>query len=81
MGDFLKTILRKLIPKNIAGILGVIQKAFDVIRELLAFATRVIAPLIPGDRDDKLIAWIDSKFKIIDAGFQKVKDFLLSVGV
>ena len=81
MPEFLKTLLRKLVPKNIAAILGIVQKVIDVIRELIALAIRLIAPLIPGDKDDKIIAKIDEIFKIVDDSFQKLKDFLLSVGV
>ena len=63
MSEFLK----KLVPKNIAGILGLIQTAIPVIRELLIVITRICAIVIPGDKDDKIIAKISAGFKTFEA--------------
>jgi len=73
MGDFLK----KLVPKNIAGILGLIQTAIPIIRELLMVVTRICAILIPGDRDDKIVAKIKAAFDAFEAAFEKFKNFFL----
>ena len=67
------TFLKKLIPKNIAGILGVIQTAIPFVREVLMLATRICAALIPGDKDDKVIAKIREVFDQLEAGFEKLK--------
>ena len=73
-------LLRKLIPKNIAGVIGVIQTAIPIIREVLMLATRICAVLIPGDKDDKMIEKIKAIFDKIENGFEKVKNFLVSTG-
>ena len=77
----ISNLLRKFIPKNIAGILGLIQSFIPVIRELLMVATRICAVFIPGDKDDQIIAAIKKGFDEIVAIFEQVKDFFLKVGV
>ena len=69
--------LEKLIPKNIAGIIGAIQTAIPIIREVLMVLTRICAILIPGDKDDKIVAVIKGIFDKVEAVFNKVKGFLL----
>jgi len=75
----IKNLLMKLIPKNIAGILGVIQTAIPFVREILILATRICAVLIPGDKDDKIVAAIKKGFDSFEGVFEKVKDFFLEV--
>lgn len=72
-------LLKKLLPKNIAGILGVVQVAIPLVREVLMLATRICAVLIPGDRDDKIVAKIRSVFDKIEAKFDGAKTFILEV--
>jgi len=72
--------LGKLIPKNIAGILGLIQTAIPIIREVLMVATRICAVLIPGDKDDKIVAQIKVIFDKAEGVFEKAKKFLLLAG-
>ena len=69
--------LDKLIPKNIAGILGLIQTIIPIIREALMLATRVCAVLIPGDKDDEFIAKIKKAFDVAEGWFEKAKKLLL----
>lgn len=76
----LKDFLRKLLPKNVAGILGVIQTALPLIRELLMLATRVCATVIPGEADDKIVAGIRKIFDIVEVKFARIKDFFLQAG-
>ena len=76
MGAF----LARLIPKNIAGIVGVVQAVITIIRELLIVATRVCATVIPGDADDKAVAKVRAVFDKVEAVFEKIKGFLLKVG-
>jgi len=71
------SLLKKLIPKNIAGILGLIQTAIPVIRELLVVAVRLCAVVIPGDKDDKFIAKIVAGFNAFEKLFEKFKNFFL----
>ena len=74
------SFLKKLIPKNIAGILGVVQTAIPLVREVLMVATRICAILIPGEKDDEIVAVIKKGFDAFEAGFEKFKDFFLKVG-
>ena len=73
----MNNFLKRLIPKNIAGIVGVIEAVFNVIRELLMVAARICATIIPGDADDKLVAKIKSIFDKVEEVFEKIKSFLL----
>ena len=76
-GENMSEFLKKLVHKNIAGILGLIQTAIPVIRELLIVLTRICAIVIPGDKDDKIIAKISAGFKTFEAIFEKFKNFFL----
>jgi len=76
----LSNLLRKLIPKNIAAIIGFIQALIPVIREVLMVATRICAVVIPGDKDDAIVAQIKVVFDEIVLVFEKLKDFFLKVG-
>ena len=71
--------LEKLLPKNIAGIIGVLQVALPIIREVLMLATRICAVLIPGDKDDIIVAQIKSVFDKAEGVFEKAKKFLLGL--
>lgn len=75
----MKDFLRKLIPKNVAGIIGLIQSLIPVIREALMLATRICA-IIPGVKDDVIVAAIKKAFDAFEKIFEKVKDFFLEVG-
>lgn len=77
----LSNLLRKLIPKNIAGIIGAIEAFIPVIREILMVAVRVCAVFIPGDKDDEIVASIKKFFDEIVLIFEQVKNFFLNVGV
>jgi len=72
-------LLSKILPKNVAGILGVIQTAIPIIREVLMLATRICAVLIPGDKDDKIVAAIKGVFDKAEGIFEKAKKFLLGL--
>jgi len=76
--NFITSLLNKAVPKNVAGILGLIQTAIPIIREVLMVATRICAVLIPGDKDDKIVAAIKNIFDKAEAIFEKAKKFLLS---
>jgi len=74
-----KKFLAKLLPKNIAGILGLIQTIIPIVRETLMIATRLCA-IIPGVKDDVIIAAIKKGFDAFEKIFEKIKDFFLKVG-
>jgi len=47
---------------------------------LLVVITRVCAIIIPGDKDDKIVAVIVKIFDSFEDIFNKIKGFFLSVG-
>jgi len=75
----IKSLLRKLIPKNLAGIVGLIQSALPLIREFLMVITRICAVLIPGNKDDLLVEKIGDFFDGFEEIFEKIKDFFLEI--
>ena len=71
MMDFLK----RLIPKNVAGVLGVVQTVIPLARELIIVVIRIVAVFIPSWEK-----YIDSATQIthsIEEGFRKLKNFFL----
>ena len=73
------TILKKLIPKNIAGILGLVQTIIPVVRELFMVTIRLLSILMPGKVDDELVAKVRSICDKIESGFDAIKRFLLGL--
>jgi len=74
----IKKLLRKLIPKNIAGFLGLLQVALPLIRELIIVVIRLLAVLLPGKLDDELVAKVRKVFDQIEEVFVKyLKDIWL----
>ena len=69
------------IPKNLAGILGIIQAVIKFGKEVATLALDIVAPLIPGDKDEKVIETIRDIFNTADGWVEKIKSFLLQVGV
>ncbi len=74
------SLLRKLIPKNIAGILGLVQSIVNTLRELLMLIVRLLAIFMPGKFNEGLIVKIASSHGWIDKGLKKIVDFFLKVG-
>ncbi len=52
----LLNILKKILPKNIAGLLGVAQVIVPLIRELIMVIIRILAVVMPKKVDDELVA-------------------------
>ena len=48
MPNFVKEWFKRILPKNIAGILGVVQQAVPLVKEILIVAIRLAAIVIPG---------------------------------
>lgn len=69
-------LLRRLISKPLAGILGVVQVVIPLVREVLMAATRICI-LIPGDNDDKVVAKIKEIFDKIESAYEKFKNIFL----
>ena len=73
------TLLKKILPKNIAGLLGILQVIVPLIRELVMVIIRFFAVFMPGKVDDKLVAKVKSGCDKIEGGFDAVKGFLLGL--
>lgn len=73
--------LIKYVPKNIGGILGIIQAVLSFVREVCMLAARLICPIIPGDQDDKVVAFIDKLAGKISSVIEKVKNWLLALNI
>lgn len=77
------TLIKKLLqwlPKNIGALIGIAQAIIKFVKEVATLALDLIAPLIPGDGDDKVIKFVRDLCNTIDGWLEKIKTFLLSVG-
>lgn len=68
------------IPKNIGAVIGVVQTVVSGIKELAMVFARFFCGLIPGDADDKVVAWIKKIADIILEFLEKFKNWLLGLG-
>ena len=79
----MNTLLNKLLrwlPTNIGAILGVIQAVIKFVKEIATLALDIIAPLIPGDKDDKIILWVRDMCNKVDEWVEGIKVFFLKIG-
>ena len=74
------SFLTKLIPKNIAGFLGLLEVVIPLVRELVIVVIRLLAVLMPNKVSEDLIEKVTDIADKIQYGFDKVKDFFLKVG-
>ncbi len=71
-------LLKRLIPENIAGILGLLGTIIPLVRELVMVAIRLTAVFVPAIK-----LWIEPAGKFFDIVmmlYNKIKDFFLEVG-
>lgn len=73
------SFLRKLIPKNIAGILGVIQLIIPLVRELLMVITRIIGIFRSELKVEDTVAKIKSISDKVETGFVRFKNLFLGI--
>ncbi len=71
----IKDFLARLLPANIAGILGVVQVVFPLARELIIVVMRIVAVFIPSI--GVLIPKVVDSLSAIEAGFEKFKNIFL----
>ena len=76
---WITNLLKRLIPKNIAGILGVIGVIIPLIKEFLVAAVRVIAVFIPPM--EKWIAKLDTFFANLTKAYDSIKRVLLGLKI
>lgn len=80
----MNTLIKKLIswlPKNIGAMIGIGQAFLKVGKEICTLLLDIVAPIIPGNKDDIIIAAVRNVFNIVDAWMEKIKVFLLKVGI
>jgi len=79
--DYLKNLIQKLIPANIAGILGVIGTLIPLVRELVMVGLRIADVIMTvfakPDVIDPIIVKVGNIFDTIQGGWDKIKDFFL----
>ena len=73
MGSFLK----KLVPENVAGIIGLLQALLPLVRELIIVVIRILAILMPKRFSESMIVKTSNTFASIIGIFEKVKNFFL----
>ena len=73
------TFFKKLIPHNIAGIIGIVQQIVPLAKEIVIAAIRIIDILTPDKGLEPLIVKIAEIFDKITAGINKFKNFFLGL--
>jgi len=73
----MSTFIKKLIPGNIAAIIGVVQVIIPLARELVVAAIRIIDVLTPGKGLEPLIIKTVAIFATIEGGINSFKNMFL----
>ena len=73
----MRSFFKRLIPNNIAGILGIIGVVIPLIRELIMVGLRIIAVFYP--KAESLIESIGKKFDSLTQVWDNIKRFLLGL--
>lgn len=83
----LDLLIKKLIlwvPKNIAGLIGLLQAIVRCIREIAMVITRLLCPILTfgadGKTDDRVMAQIAAIADKIDKSLEALKNTLLLAG-
>ena len=74
------TFFKKLIPNNIAGIIGVIQTLVPLARELVIVVIRIVDVLTPDKGLEPIIVKTKKIFDNIEKGIETFKNFFLGLG-
>lgn len=69
--------IKRLIPKNIAGVLGVIQQLVPLAKELIVVVIRILAIVVPGKLPENAIKKVQAISTKIEVAMHKIKDGLL----
>ena len=75
MGNFFK----KLIPNNIAGIIGTVQALVPLVRELLIVTIRIVDIFAFAQGLEPLIHKVSTISASIESGVEKIKNMFLGV--
>ena len=70
--------IKRLVPKNLAGILGVVQQLVPLVKELVIVAVRIAAIVVPGKLPENIIVQVQKISTSIEGWVHKVKNVLLT---
>ena len=69
------------IPKNLGAIIGIIQAVVKFVKEALTLVVDILLPIIPGDKFDDVVDKVREIVNSIDGVLEKIKEWLLSIGI
>ena len=69
--------LKRIVPKNIAGIIGVVQALVPLVKELVVVVIRIAAIVVPGKLPETLIVKVQGISDKIEGLVTRVKNLLL----
>ncbi len=75
----MKTFLLKLLPKNFAGILGIVQLVIPALREVIMAVLRLLAIIMKERVTESLIVKVKKIADKVESGFDSAKRFLLGI--
>jgi len=75
----MNTFLKKLIPHNIAAIIGIVQQVVPLAKEVTIAAIRIIDILTPDKGLEPVIIKTASIFDAVTSGINKFKNFFLGL--
>ena len=77
MPAFLTEWIKRIIPKNLAGILGVIQQVVPLVKEIVIVAIRLAAIVVPGKLPENLIVKVQAFSTGIENALHRIKGVML----
>jgi len=75
----MNTFLKKLIPHNLAAIIGILQQVIPLAKEVVIAAIRIIDVLTPDKGLEPVIVKVASIFDSITNGINKFKNMFLGL--
>lgn len=75
----MQTFFKKLIPHNIAGIVGVVQALIPLLRELAIVVIRIADIFTPGEGLEPLIKKVKTISDSIEGAVESFKDMFLGL--
>jgi len=77
-------IIKKLllwVPKNLVAILGILQVGIKLVKEILTLIVDLLYPVISSEKFEDIVDTIREKVNMVDEWVEKIKDFLLNIGI
>ena len=71
------TFFKKLIPSNIAGIIGVVQALIPLVRELIIVGIRILDVITPADGLERAIVVVATTADKIESWIATLKNMFL----